>query len=98
MIGYLLVAGSLLIRVRRPLTALTVKETQLEGQLRYVHTRLIANCEEIAFYQGNNREKLVLMNALNRLRSHLYDVSIFKFNIDYLDNMIARCKFSIYRN
>src|SRR5687768_1624009 len=50
MIAYLVVAGSILTAARRPLTALTVKETQLEGQLRYVHSRLIQNCEEIAFY------------------------------------------------
>ena len=34
---------------------LTVTETQLEGELRYVHNRIIGNCEEIAFYQGNQR-------------------------------------------
>lgn len=90
MMGYLAIAGSILTWSRRPLTPLTVKETQLEGQLRYVHSRLIANCEEVAFYQGNNREKSVLVSALNRLQDHLYDLSIFKFNIDFLDNLIAR--------
>jgi len=92
MMGYLAIAGTLLTYARKPLTSLTVKETQLEGQLRYVHSRLITNCEEIAFYQGNNRERLVLLNALKKLRDHLYDVSIFRFNIDFLDNVIARCK------
>lgn len=92
MITYLLVSGTILTSVRRPLTRLTIKETQLEGQLRYVHSRLIANCEEVAFYQGNNRERLTLMSALNRLKNHLHNVAIFKFNIDFLDNLIARCK------
>ncbi|KAI1307633.1 ATP-binding cassette sub-family D member 3 [Halotydeus destructor] len=90
MMGYLAFAGTILTIARRPLTAFTVKETQLEGQLRYVHSRLITNCEEIAFYQGNNREKMVLMNALDKLRNHLFDASLFKFNIDFLDNMIAK--------
>lgn len=107
MMAYLGIAGTILTYARKPLTPLTVKETQLEGsqvktaqllnsfartgQLRYVHSRLITNCEEVAFYQGNTREKLVLLNALNRLRNHLFDMSIFRFNIDFLDNLIARC-------
>ncbi|XP_053203647.1 ATP-binding cassette sub-family D member 3-like [Panonychus citri] len=90
MITYLLVSGTILTSVRRPLTRLTIKETQLEGQLRYVHSRLIANCEEVAFYQGNSRERLTLMGALGRLKNHLNNVAIFKFNIDFLDNLIAR--------
>ena len=52
---FFIISGGILINARRPLTALTVKETQLEGQLRFVHSRIIANCEEIAFYQGNKR-------------------------------------------
>ena len=52
---FIIISGGILINARRPLTALTVKETQLEGQLRFVHSRIIANCEEIAFYQGNKR-------------------------------------------
>lgn len=90
MMGYLALAGTVLTYSRRPLTSLTVKETQLEGQLRYVHSRLITNCEQVAFYQGNVREKLVLMSALNQLKKHLYELSIFKFNVDLLDNVMAR--------
>ncbi|RWS05547.1 ATP-binding cassette sub-family D member 3-like protein, partial [Dinothrombium tinctorium] len=89
-IGYLALAGSVLTTLRRPLTSLTVKETRLEGHLRYIHSRLIANCEEIAFYQGNNKERMTLTSALFKLRSHLFRLSIFKFNIDFLDNLIAR--------
>lgn len=55
MIGYLLLAGGLLTAARRPLTRLHARESQLEGELRFVHARLIANCEEVAFYQGNHR-------------------------------------------
>ena len=51
----LLWSGGILTSARRPLTRMTLKENQLEGELRFVHSRLIANCEEIAFYQGNVR-------------------------------------------
>lgn len=55
MIAYLMFAGGILTSARRPLTRMTIRESQLEGELRFVHSRLIANCEEIAFYQGNSR-------------------------------------------
>lgn len=90
-IGYLLLAGQVLIYARKPLTRLTVKQTQLEGQLRYVHSRLIANCEEIAFYQGNRREIVTLNSAMDRLRNHLYDLNVFKSLTDYTENIIAKC-------
>ena len=90
LIGYLLLAGQVLIHARKPLTRLTVKQTQLEGQLRYVHSRFIANCEEVAFYGGNKRELLTLNSAMDRLKNHLYDVSVFRSITDYTENIIAK--------
>ena len=55
MIGYLLFGGAVLTSARRPLTRMHARESQLEGELRFVHSRLIANCEEVAFCQGNHR-------------------------------------------
>lgn len=92
MIGYLLLTASVLIKARKPLARLIVKETQLEGQLRYIHSRLITNCEEITFYQGNDREKVTLMNVLNCLKLHLHEVALLKFNLDFLENLITKCK------
>lgn len=89
-IGYLILVGQILVQIRKPLTRLTVKQTQLEGQLRYVHSRLIANCEEVAFYQGNKRELITLNSAMSRLADHLYDVSIFRSLTDYTENIIAK--------
>lgn len=89
-IGYLLFAGQVLVHIRKPLTRLTVKQTQLEGQLRYVHSRLIANCEEVAFYQGNRRELITLNSAMDRLKNHLYDIGIFRSITDYTENIIAK--------
>ncbi|CAG2107768.1 unnamed protein product, partial [Medioppia subpectinata] len=90
MVAYLLVAGPILVNARRPMAKLTVQETLLEGQLRYVHNKIISNCEEIAFYQGHNRERQTLVDALNRLRNHLSKMSRFKFLIDFVDNILTR--------
>lgn len=46
---------------------MTVAEQQYEGEFRYVNSRLITNCEEIAFYNGNRREKLTIRDAFDRL-------------------------------
>lgn len=67
-----------------------VKETQLEGQLRFVHSRLIANCEEVAFLKGNKKEKMTMSGALDRLKDHLSLMSVFRFNVDFVDNLFAR--------
>ena len=47
-------------RLRRPVGKMTIAEQQFEGEFRYVNSRLITNCEEIAFYNGNRREKMMI--------------------------------------
>lgn len=60
--------------LRAPVGQMTVKEQQLEGELRYVNSRIITNSEEIAFYEGSKREKLTLMDTFRRLVGPLYIV------------------------
>lgn len=67
MLGYLVVSGAILTHLRRPAGRMTVTEQKLEGEFRYINSRLISNSEEIAFYQGNQREKLTVIAAFNKL-------------------------------
>ena len=69
MILYLLISGTVLTYLRKPISRLTVTEQKLEGEFRFVNSRLITNAEEIAFYQGNKREKMNVDSAFNRLVS-----------------------------
>nr|CAD7412106.1 unnamed protein product [Timema cristinae] len=64
---YLLFAGFLLTYLRRPTGRMTVVEQKLEGEFRYINSRLITNSEEVAFYQGNHREKLTLLASFEKL-------------------------------
>ncbi|KFM62420.1 ATP-binding cassette sub-family D member 3, partial [Stegodyphus mimosarum] len=90
MMTYLLFAGLLLTRLRRPTGKMTMTEQKLEGELRYVNSRLITNSEEIAFYQGHGREKVTMLHAFQRLVSHLRMSQHFNFAMGYIDNIIAR--------
>ncbi|KAL6735455.1 hypothetical protein Aduo_005896 [Ancylostoma duodenale] len=88
--AYLLGSGVFLTYIRRPIGRLTVQEQALEGEFRFVNSRLIMNSEEIAFYQGNNRERTTVLGSFANLVSHLRKVILFRFSIGFVDNIIAK--------
>ncbi|KAK7022846.1 ATP-binding cassette sub- D member 3 [Halocaridina rubra] len=90
MILYLLLSGTLLTHLRRPISKFTVMEQRLEGEFRYVNSRLITNSEEVAFYQGNKREKKNIDSSFARLVQHLRKFIGFRFNMGFVDNIIAK--------
>lgn len=69
LLGYLVASGMLLTYLRRPVGRMTVTEQKLEGEFRYINSRLITNAEEVAFYNGNYREKLTLLASFEKLVS-----------------------------
>ncbi|XP_036319476.1 ATP-binding cassette sub-family D member 3 [Rhagoletis pomonella] len=87
---YLLFAGIVLTRLRRPTGRLTVEEQKLEGEFRYVNSRLITNSEEVAFYQGNTREKLTLLASYSKLRAHLRKFLEFRVSMGIVDNIVGK--------
>lgn len=90
MIGWLAFVGSVLTQARRPLSGYIIRETQSEGQLRFVHSRLIQNSEEVAFFKGNDKEKHTLISALDSLKDALEDSILFKLKIGFVDNIVGR--------
>ncbi|XP_037528700.1 LOW QUALITY PROTEIN: ATP-binding cassette sub-family D member 3-like [Rhipicephalus sanguineus] len=90
MLLYLLFAGVILTRMRRPVGRMTIEEQKLEGELRYVNSRLITNSEEIAFYQGNDRERITLDNSFRRLVQHLRDFLEYRFTLGIVDDIVAK--------
>lgn len=65
-------------------------EQKLEGEYRYVNSRLITNSEEIAFYQGNLREKLTLFSSFNKLTSHMRKFLDFRVGMGIIDNIMGK--------
>jgi len=90
MLLYLAASGVLLTGLRRPLGRYTVIEQRLEGEFRFVNSRLITNSEEVAFYQGNEREALVISETFGRLERHLRKSMQFRFSMGIIDNLVAK--------
>lgn len=90
LLGYLVIAGVALIYLRKPITQLTITEQKLEGEFRYVNSRLIAHSEEVAFYNGSSRENLSILASFRKLRNHLYRFLNFRVLIGIADNIIGK--------
>ncbi|XP_037135927.1 ATP-binding cassette sub-family D member 3a isoform X2 [Syngnathus acus] len=90
MMSYLLISGLLLTRLRRPIGKMTVTEQRYEGEYRYVNSRLITNSEEIAFYNGNLREKQTIHSTFKKLVDHLHNFIFFRFTMGFVDSIIAK--------
>eukprot|EP01090_Pellita_catalonica_P005822 TRINITY_DN16046_c0_g1_i1.p1 TRINITY_DN16046_c0_g1~~TRINITY_DN16046_c0_g1_i1.p1 ORF type:complete len:695 (-),score=116.17 TRINITY_DN16046_c0_g1_i1:46-2130(-) len=90
MLAYLVVSGAILTRLRRPMGRFTVKEQRLEGEYRFVNSRIITNSEEIAFYNGNEAERAVVNSSFARLIAHLRNSMQFKFLLGIVDSVIAK--------
>lgn len=83
MVLYLFVSGVLLTHLRRPVSRMTVSEQQLEGEFRYVNSRLITNAEEVAFYRGNVREKATMLTAFTRLVTWFCTLKVCVYRHDW---------------
>ncbi|XP_071395409.1 ATP-binding cassette sub-family D member 3a isoform X2 [Centroberyx affinis] len=90
MMTYLLISGLFLTRLRRPIGKMTVTEQRYEGEYRYVNSRLITNSEEIAFYNGNMREKQTIHSTFKKLVDHLHNFIFFRFSMGFVDSIIAK--------
>ncbi|KAH0947211.1 hypothetical protein HN011_004876 [Eciton burchellii] len=89
-LSYLVAVGIFLTNLRKPIVTLTVKEQRLEGEYRHINSRLITNSEEIAFYAGNNREKLTLLTSFHKLVTHLRKFLEFRVFVGVIDNFVAK--------
>ncbi|KAI7792687.1 ATP-binding cassette sub-family D member 3a isoform X3 [Triplophysa rosa] len=90
MMAYLLISGLFLTRLRRPIGKMTVTEQKYEGEYRYVNSRLITNSEEIAFYNGNIREKQTIHSTFKKLVDHLHNFIVFRFSMGMVDSIVAK--------
>ncbi|VDK80314.1 unnamed protein product [Litomosoides sigmodontis] len=48
------------------------EESKKKGDLRFLHSNLIANSEEVALYRGHETEKISLLKAFSNIQHHAY--------------------------
>uniref|UniRef100_H0UXQ6 ATP binding cassette subfamily D member 3 n=1 Tax=Cavia porcellus TaxID=10141 RepID=H0UXQ6_CAVPO len=53
-------------------------------------TSAIGAQEEIAFYNGNKREKQTIHSVFRKLVEHLHNFILFRFSMGFIDNIIAK--------
>jgi ABC-type uncharacterized transport system fused permease/ATPase subunit len=70
---------------------LTMLQSELEGDYRTAHSRLITNSEEISFFDGANRERAILTTMFDRLYAHVASFSEKKAWIGVIDQVRAQC-------
>ena len=90
MLGYLVASGLFLTWLRRPTTRFTSIEQSMEGEYRFVHSRLLAHAEEVAFYGGGAIERSGLQRSFDALISHVRKGQQFRYAAGVVDSIIAK--------
>lgn len=90
MLLYLISSGLFLTWTRQPAATFTIAEQQLEGKYRSIHSRILTHAEEIAFYNGQGREQMILEKAFEKLRGVIQKSQQFRFIVGMLDNIVAK--------
>ncbi|XP_053529645.1 ATP-binding cassette sub-family D member 3 isoform X2 [Ictalurus punctatus] len=90
LLSYLVFSGLLLTWLRRPIGKMTATEQKHEGEFRYTNSRLITNSEEIAFYNGGQREKINIHQTFHKLVEHLKRFIWFRFSVGVVDSIVAK--------
>ena len=90
MIGYFALCSLVLTGFQPPFGDLASTEQKLEGEYRLHHSRLIAHSEEVAFYNGGQREKLYINLTFDRVVQHLKTFFGARFRIGFLDSLLVK--------
>lgn len=93
--NYILTA-TFLRRLSPPFGRLKAVEGRKEGDFRGLHSRLIANAEEIAFYGGADMEKLFLDKSFSDLKSWMEGIYRLKIRYNMLEDFILKYSWSAF--
>eukprot|EP01132_Coremiostelium_polycephalum_P005701 gene5701-7095_t len=90
MFSYFIVSGFLKKVIMPPFGRLTAKQSELEGNYRTVHQRLITNAEEIAFYDGSRKERQIINLSFGDIFKHTSYVSYLKCLVGIFDGFLVK--------
>ncbi|KAM3726809.1 ATP-binding cassette sub-family D member [Dirofilaria immitis] len=81
-LSVLMSTAGLLRYISPNFSELLLEESKKKGSLRFLHSRLISNSEEVALYRGHETEKICLLKAFNNIQRHAYLICLK--NIPYV--------------
>ncbi|GAM21533.1 hypothetical protein SAMD00019534_047080 [Acytostelium subglobosum LB1] len=90
MFAYFIISGTLKKLIMPPFGKLTAKQSELEGNYRTVHQRLIANAEEIAFYDGSRKERQIINLSFGDIYRHTSYVSYLRCLVGIFDGFLVK--------
>lgn len=67
---YYILSGVILRSVMPSFARLISQQQKVEGDFRFTHNRLITHAEEIAFYGGHQRERVIINDRFNIIYQH----------------------------
>jgi ATP-binding cassette subfamily D (ALD) long-chain fatty acid import protein len=96
LLGNYFITATILRRLSPPFGKLKAVEGRREGDLRTLHSRLIANAEEIAFYGGADMEKVLLDKSFKELRSWMEGIYRLKIRYNMLEDFVIKYSWSAF--
>ncbi|KAJ6119312.1 ABC transporter N-terminal [Penicillium sp. IBT 18751x] len=79
-----------------PFGKLKAVEGKKEGDFRGLHSRLLANAEEISFYGGADTERLFLVRSFKDLQRWMEGIYSLKIRYNMLEDMILKYSWSAF--
>ncbi|KAF2721389.1 hypothetical protein K431DRAFT_284984 [Polychaeton citri CBS 116435] len=88
--------ATLLRRLSPPFGKLKAVEGRREGEFRALHARLIANAEEVAFYNGGPTEHVLLEKGFKELKHWMEGIYRIKVGYNMLEDFILKYSWSAF--
>jgi ATP-binding cassette subfamily D (ALD) long-chain fatty acid import protein len=93
--NYFLTA-TLLRKLSPPFGKLKAVEGRREGEFRALHSRLIANAEEVAFYGGEQMERIFLDRGFRDLKTWMEGIYGLKIRYNMLEDFVLKYSWSAF--
>ncbi|KAL8706594.1 MAG: hypothetical protein Q9225_007935 [Loekoesia sp. 1 TL-2023] len=91
-----IVTATALRRLSPPFGKLKAVEGRREGDFRLLHSRLIANAEEVAFYGGADIEKVFLDASFKDLTNWMEGIYRLKIRYNMLEDFVLKYSWSAF--
>jgi ATP-binding cassette subfamily D (ALD) long-chain fatty acid import protein len=94
--GNYFLTATILRRLSPPFGKLKAVEGRKEGDFRSLHSRLIANAEEVAFYGGDQMEKHFLDRGFKDLKHWMEGIYSLKIRYNMLEDFVLKYSWSAF--